>query len=151
MNGWNPSVLQRAVDTCTNDSGRVEDCPVLTLQDQITCARSPTVNEAVTGVFKKLPGNNPIQAGPGRASTKPETSPPAMFPKCVLSFSLLSVLIKLKSYRFRWLSTSWHEDAQWKRCLHWRCELQVFLLPERRHFPTLDEKVSFGQGRHDGA
>lgn len=26
--GWDRKILQKAVDTCTNDSGRIEDCPV---------------------------------------------------------------------------------------------------------------------------
>lgn len=34
LNGWDVDVLQQAIRTCTNDSGRVEDCPVLDLYDR---------------------------------------------------------------------------------------------------------------------
>ncbi|KAI9784611.1 MAG: hypothetical protein M1839_001833 [Geoglossum umbratile] len=70
VNGWDTAVLQQAIDTCTSDSGNLEDCPVLDrypndiLQD---CRISPSIGEKVFGVLDALPGCNPVQSGPGDA------------------------------------------------------------------------------------
>jgi hypothetical protein len=70
LNGWDVDVLQKATDTCNNDSGLITDCPVFdfftTAQSQ-ACVIAPTINEAVTGELEKLPGCNPVSYGPGRA------------------------------------------------------------------------------------
>jgi len=34
INGWNVDFLQRAIHTCTNPSGNIEDCSLFTLQDE---------------------------------------------------------------------------------------------------------------------
>lgn len=68
--GWDRDLLQRAVDECTNNSGRVEDCPVFELYpDSVAegCKLSPKINEDIQGPFAKLPGCNPVQEGPDRA------------------------------------------------------------------------------------
>jgi hypothetical protein len=39
MMGWNRDFLQQAVDTCTNDSGEVSDCPLFTLQSDGDAAK----------------------------------------------------------------------------------------------------------------
>lgn len=69
VNGWNHDTLQKAVDTCTNDSGRMEDCHVFDNDlfsdaDQQACRIPPSVNEKITGKLDKLPGCNPVTEGP---------------------------------------------------------------------------------------
>ncbi|KAH7054240.1 WSC domain-containing protein [Macrophomina phaseolina] len=83
MSGWDEDFLQQAVDTCTNESGRVEDCPLFTLQDEsdmLDCKFPvPEVleEENCAGPTDGLCGNVPIQYGPGYASTHAaQTSPP---------------------------------------------------------------------------
>ncbi|KAF9692974.1 hypothetical protein EKO04_009153 [Ascochyta lentis] len=71
MNGWDVSVLQNAVDTCTDDSGQVERCPAVTqfTPDECSACRLPEeVNEINDGHLDKLPGCNPVTYGPDRAA-----------------------------------------------------------------------------------
>lgn len=74
MQGWNPDTLQQAVDTCTNLSGKVEDCPVFTLQSDNEASQCkfevPDVlnSENVLLDLAGLPGKVPIQRGPERAT-----------------------------------------------------------------------------------
>lgn len=68
--GWDRDLLQRAIDTCTSDSGRVEDCPVFQLYpDSVAegCKLASRIDEDIQGPFAKLPGCNPVQKGPDRA------------------------------------------------------------------------------------
>ena len=70
LNGWDVPTLQKATDTCNNDSGLITDCPVFdffTSAQSSACVLAPTINEAVTGELEKLPGCNPVSYGPGRA------------------------------------------------------------------------------------
>jgi hypothetical protein len=76
MNGWNIDTLQSAVDTCTNLSGRVEDCPIFTpslqteaKQGQCEIQQMPKILMAddCAGPAKGLCGNVPVQYGPGYA------------------------------------------------------------------------------------
>lgn len=70
VNGWDVNVLQQAVDGCNNDSGVVEECPFFQFfpSNSVTdCFIPPRVNEPTTGWLPKLPGCNPVQAGPGKA------------------------------------------------------------------------------------
>ncbi|EXJ83114.1 hypothetical protein A1O1_06733 [Capronia coronata CBS 617.96] len=65
--GWDPELLQNAVDQCTNESGRVEDCPVFDLipdSQAEGCKIEPEVDEPVSGLLSALPGCNPVQPGP---------------------------------------------------------------------------------------
>lgn len=62
MTGWDASFLQQAIDTCTNLSGLVSDCPLFTLQDG-TVRQSCRINvplalqnEDVVGPMPFLPG-----------------------------------------------------------------------------------------------
>lgn len=74
VNGWKTDILQKAIDTCTNDSGRVEDCPVFQLYDDNisrSCKLPQRVSENIRGPMSALPGCNPVQAGPDPA--KPAT------------------------------------------------------------------------------
>ncbi|KAM0720206.1 hypothetical protein Q7P37_004342 [Cladosporium fusiforme] len=69
INGWDHDTLQKAVDTCTNDSGTLEDCPVFandlfTAADQQACRLPPSVDETLTGTLKALAGCNPPTSGP---------------------------------------------------------------------------------------
>jgi hypothetical protein len=77
MNGWNIDTLQSAVDTCTNESGRVEDCPIFTpslqteaQQGQCDIQKMPAAlrNDDCAGPAKGLCGNVPVQYGPGYAA-----------------------------------------------------------------------------------
>ncbi|PHH65627.1 hypothetical protein CDD81_1713 [Ophiocordyceps australis] len=66
MMGWNPAVLQEAVDNCRNPSGRIEDCSVFDVVDEGTatsCSLSRPLPQAlarenVKGPMAKLPGNS---------------------------------------------------------------------------------------------
>jgi len=86
QNGWDVAVLQKAMDTCTNDSGRVEDCKVLTLYDREkegTCRKTPDVNEVVTGTLPALPGCNPVTIKKPTSVTTCSLPVPAIFAKTV--------------------------------------------------------------------
>lgn len=85
--GWDESLLQDAVDTCTNESGRIQDCPLFTIQDSSifsacnfstpsdTSIAKVFVAEDVVGPMSALPGNVAIQSGPGYAGGAPDTDP----------------------------------------------------------------------------
>lgn len=75
--GWDETFLQQAVDTCTNESGMIQDCPLFTIQDeatQNTCKitlPSALAKENVLGTAETLtalPGNVKIQYGPEQAT-----------------------------------------------------------------------------------
>jgi hypothetical protein len=71
--GWEEQHLQRAVDTCLADSGRVEDCPEFNLipdSQAEGCSVPSRVDEPTTGKLSALPGCNPVQEGPNRAEVK---------------------------------------------------------------------------------
>lgn len=70
VNGWDVSVLQRAIDECTDDSGLVERCPVVTQytgEETQACRLAEDVNEVIDGHLDQLPGCNPVTYGPERA------------------------------------------------------------------------------------
>ncbi|CAE6367619.1 unnamed protein product [Rhizoctonia solani] len=84
QNGWDTTVLQKAIDTCNNPkddtiNGIIEACKAFTLQDltKNTCKATPELSEVVTGKLAKLPGCNPIQAGPGDATMYLDSNCPA--------------------------------------------------------------------------
>ncbi|KAL1880210.1 hypothetical protein VTK73DRAFT_6038 [Phialemonium thermophilum] len=75
ITGWNQDFLQQAVDTCTNPSGEIQDCPIFDIQDQPTQNRctmttpAALASEAVSGIVGTvLPGNVAIQYGPQPAT-----------------------------------------------------------------------------------
>nr|POE75582.1 putative fungistatic metabolite [Quercus suber] len=81
INGWDVTALQAAVDTCTNLSGTLQDCPVFanslfTAQQSQACRIPPTVEEQVTGTLSKLPGCNPHTSGPKPAIPQTCAAPP---------------------------------------------------------------------------
>lgn len=63
INAWEESFLQSAIGTCTNPSGKVEDCPLFELQseaDQQQCTFTPPdiiADEDCKGPRQGLPGN----------------------------------------------------------------------------------------------
>ncbi|RAL09206.1 DUF1996 domain-containing protein [Aspergillus homomorphus CBS 101889] len=74
MYGWDSEVLQQAVNTCTNMSGEVSDCPIFNLQSdekQDQChfpVPDALKNEDVNYHKGGLPNNLAIQSGPAYAS-----------------------------------------------------------------------------------
>ncbi len=67
LNGWDVDVLQKAVDTCNDAGGVVENCPVFTQFTAAQCGQCkipPTVNERVSGNLASLPGCNTPTYGP---------------------------------------------------------------------------------------
>ncbi|GAA5845914.1 hypothetical protein JCM9279_002422 [Rhodotorula babjevae] len=88
QNGWDVSILQRAMDECTSDSGVIEECKVLELYDRSVepaCRKTPDVNEVVLGTLKKLPGCNPLTkttaAAQAASGTCPNLALPPLFTK----------------------------------------------------------------------
>jgi len=80
--GWDESFLQAAVNQCDNPSGRIEDCPLFTLQTEeksnqcqvkkpsllnAFSTSAKALNENVEDNLKALPGNVRINAGPAYA------------------------------------------------------------------------------------
>ncbi|KAG8805605.1 hypothetical protein FRC17_005437, partial [Serendipita sp. 399] len=72
LNGWDRVALQRALDNCNQESGRIEDCPgfidLLTDDQMKDCVNPSRVNEVTNGWLNTLPGCNPVTYGPGRAT-----------------------------------------------------------------------------------
>lgn len=76
VNGWDVTALQQAVDTCTDDSGNISDCPVFantlfTPAQSQACRIPPLVNEQITGNLTKLAGCNTPNSGPALATPQP--------------------------------------------------------------------------------
>jgi len=67
INGWEPSVLERALNEChCNPYGDPTCCAaqqIFTMNSTSKCYITDTVDEATTGTLAVLPGNNPVQAG----------------------------------------------------------------------------------------
>ncbi|CRK17506.1 hypothetical protein BN1723_011323 [Verticillium longisporum] len=71
VNGWDTDVLQSAITNCTDASGSLNRCPLLHQFDDETmkgCRVPVRVEEQVDGILNRLPGCNPVQRGPGRAT-----------------------------------------------------------------------------------
>jgi len=76
LNGWDRSVLSRAVQTCTDGSGVIENCPVFQNEnrfvsnaDMNSCAASnPLPSENVSGPMPNLPGCVAVTNGPAAAT-----------------------------------------------------------------------------------
>ncbi|OJD14469.1 hypothetical protein AJ78_05180 [Emergomyces pasteurianus Ep9510] len=73
IEAWEPGFLAKAVKTCTNLSGRVEDCPLFTLQSEDVQNKckfkipDAVANEDCSFIKGGLPGNVKILAGPAYA------------------------------------------------------------------------------------
>lgn len=58
---WDENTLQHIIDTCDAGDSGMDNCPGVTVRDKKKeCHIAPLVNEAVTGVLSKLPGDNPL-------------------------------------------------------------------------------------------
>lgn len=82
MQGWEPGVLQEAVNKCTNPSGVVQDCPVFHLQSQDEMNQCkfdvPDILEDEDVLFHQgLPGGVKIENGPEYAFPIQYTTAPA--------------------------------------------------------------------------
>ncbi|KAH9971395.1 hypothetical protein BGW80DRAFT_456878 [Lactifluus volemus] len=102
MNGWDRSVLERAVETCTNLSGVIEDCPVFKNENrfeddstmQLCAAKNPIPAEEGMGdglVLDHLPGCVAVTNGPENATPKD------IVPGCVPGSPAVSPSSALKS------------------------------------------------------
>lgn len=75
MMGWEKDFLQSAIETCTNVSGEIQDCPLFDIQsdsDSEQCffdEPSVIADDNPAGPRDGLAINVPIQAGPGYATT----------------------------------------------------------------------------------
>ncbi|KAI9826765.1 MAG: hypothetical protein M1826_006560 [Phylliscum demangeonii] len=78
VNGWDVPTLQQAINTCTDgdqgfgNNGDIDLCqpllPLISDQDAQGCVQPASVAEPVFGTLPALPGCNPVQAGPSRAT-----------------------------------------------------------------------------------
>jgi hypothetical protein len=81
MTGWDRQFLQKATETCTNLSGKMEDCALFTIQSAAAYSSCnitlpPTLeSENVVSGFTQLPGNPAIAYGPGYAAGAEAGSP----------------------------------------------------------------------------
>jgi hypothetical protein len=82
MTGWNSVFLQSAINTCTNPSGRIEDCPLFNVVDEATatsCKMKKSLlqnlfGENVVGPMASLPGGVPVGGGTGNENKPASTS-----------------------------------------------------------------------------
>lgn len=78
MMGWDEDFLQQAVKTCTNPSGRIEDCPLFNVVDQGTATSCKLENplpktllaevKDLLSPMASLPGNLPMFGDGGNPS-----------------------------------------------------------------------------------
>lgn len=74
MMGWDTDFLQQAVDTCTNLSGLIQDCPLFDIQSSDVAAQCQIeVPEAIKDDYPEGPRDGlaidiPIQSGPAPAT-----------------------------------------------------------------------------------
>ena len=88
MNGWDSTVLSRAVDQCRSDTGVIEDCPVFQNEGRFysdsemnSCAAKNPLPDEQTGpgaLLPYLPGCVALTGGPGPAT------PEDLVPGCVV-------------------------------------------------------------------
>jgi len=68
--GWDEAFLQSAVETCTSTSGRIQDCPLFTIQTEAESKQclikvpSTLASEDVSGPLAGLPGGVTVNYGP---------------------------------------------------------------------------------------
>ncbi|KAI1370870.1 hypothetical protein F4677DRAFT_437149 [Hypoxylon crocopeplum] len=89
MSGWDVKFLQEAIDTCTNESGDIRDCPLFvnegplqTDEDQDACQfdvpAALAQEDGSAQNLANLPGNIQIQAGPESATPGTGDIPPVL-------------------------------------------------------------------------
>lgn len=78
MMGWeSKDFLQKALDTCQNDSGRIEDCPLFDIQQDSEASKCAfeipevLVDENVKNIQEGIPMGVPLQHGPADATAYP--------------------------------------------------------------------------------
>lgn len=80
--GWDEGILEQAVTTCTNPSGRIEDCPVFSLIDEAEakeCTFPQPISikaESLLEGLLALPGDVPITYGDGTVEGGDEAEEP---------------------------------------------------------------------------
>lgn len=83
--GWEAGVLQKAVDTCTNISGLISDCPVFNIQKEAEWVKCKATDSALASILSaedlkgpmdSLPGGVKVHPGPEYV-VKPHVAPPA--------------------------------------------------------------------------
>lgn len=82
MSGWDADFLQKAVDTCTNNSGLIQDCALFDIDydsaGSCNWNKSPIISEDVFGIadpLSALPGCNPVTYGSEEAPVHPSICP----------------------------------------------------------------------------
>jgi len=110
MNGWDRSVLSRAVDTCTADSGRIEDCPVFANEDRFysddemnaCAAKDPLPGDVdLVDVVPYLPGCVAVTEGPASAT------PADLSPGCAAPYRRSADEANVKLRRHRAMRGQW--------------------------------------------
>ncbi|KAJ7598678.1 hypothetical protein C8J56DRAFT_914678 [Mycena floridula] len=90
MMGWPEATLKAAMAQCNDQSGQVSACPMLTSRSEQAmndCAVANRVDEGLDGWLAELPGCNPVQAGPARATPASGCgAPTATLPASSVSF-----------------------------------------------------------------
>ncbi|KAF2754663.1 hypothetical protein EJ05DRAFT_479101 [Pseudovirgaria hyperparasitica] len=85
ITGWDVGFLQNAVNTCTNLSGNIGDCPIFTLQSETEAAKCkmdmPKMlnDDDCKGPRQGLPGNVAVQAGPEYATMNSGNKPVSLY------------------------------------------------------------------------
>ncbi|KAG8780565.1 hypothetical protein FRC16_003098 [Serendipita sp. 398] len=82
MMGWPEATLDQAMKQCTDQGGQVSSCSVISTrseQDMNDCAIPNRIDEDLDGWITTLPGCNPVQAGPGRATMSSGCGAPTTF------------------------------------------------------------------------
>jgi hypothetical protein len=79
--GWKDDSLQKAMDNCYSTGGDACRGSLKSQTNQVAnqCTQKARVDEDVNGWLKALPGCNPIQAGPGRASPASDCGAPTTY------------------------------------------------------------------------
>ncbi|KAK3077228.1 hypothetical protein LTS18_010865 [Coniosporium uncinatum] len=105
--GWDESLLQKAVETCTSDSGEIEACPVFELQSEEQGAQClmemPTTldKDDCEGPREGICGNVPVQSGPEYASkldATPKASGVAETTSAIPSTTSFAPVVPVQSY-----------------------------------------------------
>jgi hypothetical protein len=80
--GWDEEFLQQCVNTCTNDSGRIQDCPLFDIVSEDTARQckmalpKALASEDVAGPIAKLPGGSAVTYGDGSSDGGSGGAPP---------------------------------------------------------------------------
>ncbi|KAF2495129.1 WSC domain-containing protein [Lophium mytilinum] len=101
VNGWDIPTLQKGIDTCVDGVTDCED-KVFTKRTQAetqSCKLPNMIAEPVSGILEKLPGCNPLTAGPAYA-TKVENCPAAKIAGVTTASLGVPDLTKSKGWKY---------------------------------------------------